>query len=133
MPFVLDASITAAWALMDESHPLADRLLADIVTDSALVPGIWWYEMRNLLVVNERRKRLSMDESNAFLKVLDSFPIHTDEIADEQAILGYARRHKLSFYDAAYLDVAVRNQLALATLDTALSTAAKAIGVTLLA
>lgn len=132
MPFVLDVSIAAVWALADESHPIAERLLAEMRTDSALVPGIWWFEVRNVLVTNERRKRLTVDESNVYLRILNSFQIDIDEMLDDQAILRYARGYQLSFYDAAYLDVALRNGLPLATLDRALSAAAKTIGVSLL-
>lgn len=132
MPFVLDVSVAAVWALADESDPLADRLLAEMQTGSALVPGIWWFEIRNVLVTNERRKRLTVDESNAYLRILNTFEIEVDLLLDERAILAYARRHQLSFYDAAYLEVAFRNGLALATLDGALANAARAVGVSLL-
>ena len=137
MPFVLDASVSAVWALSDESHPLAERILdrwGDATGDreTALVPVVWWFEVRNILVVNERRKRLTPAESNAFLKVLASFPIQADEDRDEKAMLGYCRKYQLSFYDASYLDVAIRNHLPLATLDKALRTAAEAAGISLL-
>ena len=133
MSFVLDASIAAVWALADESDPLADFAMERIGDGFALVPSIWWYEVRNVIVINERRKRLSVDESSAFLRVLESFPISTDGDLDEEAIFAYARRYQLSFYDAAYLDVARRNKLPLATLDKALRSAAESAGIPLLA
>jgi predicted nucleic acid-binding protein len=133
MAFVLDASVSAVWALSDESHPLADLAMNLIAQETALVPDVWWFEVRNVLVINERRKRLRAEESNAFLKLLNGFPIWTDSDRDEDAILDFARKYQLSIYDAAYLDVAYRNRLSLATLDKALRVAAEAAGVSLLA
>jgi len=100
--------------------------------DNALVPSLWWFEIRNVLITNERRKRLTVEDSDAFLKLLEGFPIWTESDPDEAAILGFARKYQLSVYDAAYLDVAHRNSLPLATLDKALRAAAEAAGVPLL-
>jgi predicted nucleic acid-binding protein len=133
MAFVLDASVSAVWVLADESHPLADRAMQRLADDQALVPLIWWFEVRNILVINERRKRLTVEGSNAYLRLLASFAIQVDIDRDEQAILEFARTYQLSFYDAAYLEVAYRNRIHLATLDKALRTAAEAAGVPLLA
>jgi len=135
--FVLDASVSIVWALADESHPLAEGILdrwrnPSGRLETALVPTVWWFEVRNVLVISERRKRLLEEETAAFLKVLGSFPIHSDDDRDERAMFEYSRRYQLSFYDAAYLDVAVRKQLPLATLDKALRNAAEAAGVSLL-
>jgi predicted nucleic acid-binding protein len=132
MAFVLDASVSAVWALADESHPLADRAMDQLTIEGAMVPSIWWFEVRNVLVTCERRGRLTADESSAFLKLIGEFPIGIDSEHDEDAILGFARKYQLSIYEAAYLDVAYRNRLPLATLDKALQTAAKAAGVPLL-
>ena len=138
MAFVLDASISAVWALTDESNALATQILDGWAAnpehpETALVPSLWWYELRNLLAINERRKRIAAAESTAFLHVLDLFPIEIDEEPDEDAIFGFARRYQLSFFDAAYLEVAYRKGLPLATLDKALMAAAEAAGVPLLA
>ena len=138
MAFVLDASISAVWALMDESNPLATQILDNWAAnpenpETALVPSLWWYELRNLLVTSERRKRITAAESTAFLRVLGSFPIEVDVEPDENAIFGLARRYQLSFYDATYLEIAERKKLPLATLDKALRVAAEAAGVPLLA
>lgn len=138
MAFVLDASVCAVWALADESDPLATRILDGWIADPespevALVPALWWYEVRNLLVINERRKRIVATDSASFLRVVGTFPIEVDEEPVEDAIFGFARQYQLSFYDAAYLEVAHRRGLALATLDRALRTAAATAGVALLA
>jgi predicted nucleic acid-binding protein len=138
MPFVLDASVSAVWALIDETNPLATQILDGwaanpLHPEAAFVPSLWWFEIRNLLVINERRKRITAADSASFLRVLSSFPIEIDEEPDEDAIFGFARRHQLSFYDATYLEIAHRKGLPLATLDKALRTAAEAAGIPLLA
>jgi predicted nucleic acid-binding protein len=130
--FVLDASICAVWALTDESEPLADRVMARLALEPATVPALWWFEIRNVLIISERRKRLTVDGSREFLKFLGGFPIWSDDEPDEAAIFGFARKYQLSFYDAAYLEVASRKGIALATLDRALRSAAEAAGVALL-
>jgi predicted nucleic acid-binding protein len=138
MAFVLDASISAVWALADESDPLATRILDRWIAspenpEAAYVPGLWWYELRNLLVINECRKRIVSADSASFLRVVSTFPIEIDEEPDENSIFAFARRYQLSFYDAAYLEVAHRKGFALATLDKALRQAAENAGVALLA
>jgi predicted nucleic acid-binding protein len=133
MSFVLDASVSAVWALSDESSPLAEVAANRLKTEIALVPHIWWYEVRNLLVVSERRKRMNPRDTTQFLDLLSSFPIQIDPVEDEQATLRLARQYRLSFYDAAYLAVAQRNQLPIATLDKTLEAAALAAGIPLLA
>jgi predicted nucleic acid-binding protein len=124
MPFVLDASISAAWALADESSPLADEAQERLRNDYALVPRIWWYEIRNLLIVNERRKRITADDTATFLRILVAYPIHHEPAEEENEVLRIARRYQLSFYDAAYLSLAARHRVPLATLDQALQSAA---------
>jgi len=133
MAFALDASISAVWALADESSPIADRAAELLKSEFALVPPLWWYEVRNLLVVNERRLRMTVDDSRLFLELLASYPIRTDTVEGEEVTLQLARNYRLSFYDAAYLAVAKRNRVAIATLDKAIQNAAVAVGVPLLA
>src|SRR5271166_1333612 len=133
MSFVLDASICAVWALADESHPIAERAMELLRQEAAIVPVIWWFEIRNVLVISERRKRITAEGSNAFLNFLEGFSIHPDGYRDEEAMLRFARKYQLSYYDAAYLEVANRNGLPLATLERALRIAAEAAGIPLLA
>lgn len=132
MPFVLDASITAAWALADESSAIADLADSRLDDDIALVPRIWWYETRNLLIVNERRQRITAAHSARFLESLAGYSISIDPEDDEQSIFNLSRRYRLSFYDAAYLALAHRRGIPLATLDKALQEAARQAGVPLL-
>jgi predicted nucleic acid-binding protein len=132
MAFVLDASVAAVWALADESSSLADIAAGRLKNENALVPPLWWYEVRNLLVVNERRQRMTVEDTAHYLELLSSFPIRVDPVEDEQSVFRCARQYRLSFYDAAYLAVALRNRLPIATLDKDLRDAALAAGVPLL-
>jgi predicted nucleic acid-binding protein len=132
MPFVVDASITACWALHDEDHPRADLAFARLRTDDALAPALWWFEVRNILVVSERRKRLTAAETAVFLRDLARLPITIDRAPEESEVLRLARAHQLSVYDAAYLELAQRNRADLATLDKHLVRAARAEGVRLI-
>jgi predicted nucleic acid-binding protein len=131
MRYVLDASIAITWALRDEDHPLADLAFHYIQADSVVVPGIWWYEVWNILVINERRNRISQADSAKFLRNLTQFSIGLDLPKGVQ-VMDLCRKHKLSAYDAAYLAAAKSNRLPLATLDKALKSAALAEGIPLL-
>jgi len=126
MPFVIDASITACWAFRDEDHPQADLALARLRKDEAFAPALWWFEVRNILVVNERRKRLTQADSGTFLRELARLPITLDRTPEESEVLRLARTHRLSVYDAAYLELAQRHRVELATLDGDLMEAARA-------
>ena len=132
MPFVLDASIAACWAFEDENHPAAALALERIRTDEALVPGIWWFEVRNILIVNERRGRLSEADTAIFLRGLSRLGVTIDRAPEESAVLALARTHRLSVYDASYLELAQRERLPLATLDHDLRKAARTAGTALL-
>ncbi len=132
MTFALDASVTITWAMADEIAPLTTRTYEQLETDDALVPSLWWFEVRNALIINERRKRLREAETTAFLNELKRFSIITDTSPDERDVLALARRHKLTVYDAAYLELVLRHDIPLATFDDALRRACKAAGGSLL-
>jgi predicted nucleic acid-binding protein len=126
VPFVLDASVAAVWSFQDEKHPVAAMALDRLRADQAFVPTIWWYELRNILLVSERRGRTTEADSDAFLDDLAKLPVVIDAAPEEVPIFDLARRHRLTFYDAAYLELAIRLRAPLATLDGALATAARA-------
>jgi predicted nucleic acid-binding protein len=90
---------------------------------------LWWFELRNVLVVNERRGRISEVETTAFLRRLDRMRIAIDREPVESDVLALARRHRLSVYDAVYLELARRLMTPLLTLDKLLARAAAAEGV----
>ena len=131
MAFVLDASITACWAFQVEDHADAGLAFLRIRTEEAVVPCLWWFEVRNILVVNERRQRIAEPGTAAFLLNLSRLRIRVDPVPDEGAVLRLARTHRLSVYDAAYLELAQREGLPLATLDADLRKAAASEGVSL--
>jgi predicted nucleic acid-binding protein len=126
MPFVLDASIALAWGFVDERQPAASLALSRARTDEAMVPALWWFEIRNALVVNERRQRLGEPETAEFLDNLSRLRIVVDYAPNDRILLRMARRHRLSVYDAAYLELAQREGAPLATLDNDLARAARA-------
>jgi predicted nucleic acid-binding protein len=132
MPFVLDASIAACWAFPDEQDPRADAALARVRTEDAVVPSLWWFELRNILVVNERRKRIGEPGTTRFLRELSRLRLREDRQPEEAAVMRLARAHRLSVYDAAYLELALRESIPLATLDEELAAAAAAEGTELI-
>ena len=132
MPFVLDASIAACWAFEDEVDPVAALALERIRTDEARAPSLWWLEIRNVLIVSERRRRLTQADTAAFLRRLSRLGVGINSFPEESTVLALARKHGLTVYDASYLELAQRESYTLATLDRELQAAASAIGVPLL-
>ena len=128
MPFVLDASVTASWCFVDEAAQAADAAMDRLPNDHAVVPALWWFEIRNILVVNERRGRIHSADADMFLNDLARLPIRIERDPSERLVVALARKHQLSACDAAYLDLAVRLTAPIATLDRALADAARAEG-----
>ncbi len=133
MVLVVDASVVGCWCFPDEADPIADVAFDQLGATTAVVPALWWFEVRNLLLVNERRGRLDAAGTAEFLADLGRLPIHIDREPDSDAILALARAHRLTFYDAAYLELARRLDAPLATLDRQLAAAARGAAVPLLA
>ncbi|MBV8494779.1 MAG: type II toxin-antitoxin system VapC family toxin [Alphaproteobacteria bacterium] len=130
MAFVLDASIVHAW-VFDERQPEAEAVRRRLSTEAAIAPSLWWFEVRNGLIMGERRGRITERGSARALRDLSRLNITLHHSPDEPAILALARRHRLTVYDAAYLELAMREGLALATLDGELLRAARAEHVSL--
>ncbi|MBY3166889.1 PIN domain-containing protein [Rhizobium laguerreae] len=129
MPFVVDASVAAAWLLADEESRTAEEALSFLETEDALVPGLFWHEMRNILLTAERRKLISNDVLACLMR-LTSLPLRTVSSEDHLPILRLAGKYQLSAYDAAYLALAVAENVSLATLDAGLERAASAESLT---
>jgi predicted nucleic acid-binding protein len=125
MGFVLDASVTMAWAFDDEDHPLAALVLRRMLGEDAVAPWIWWFEVRNALAISEKKGRGTEEKTTAVLGHLAELPVSIDVEPDEAAIFRLTRKHGLTFYDAAYLELAQRKGIALATLDRELEAAAR--------
>ena len=132
---VLDASATLAWCFIDERSPRTQALLDRVADEGALVPALWHLEIANILLSAERRQRATPAAVAEILDSLEQLPITTDQAPARQSrhdLLPLAREQALSVYDASYLDLAMRRRLPLATLDTGLQRAARAVGVDLI-
>ena len=123
---VIDASVASAWILDDESDSFADDVYAILQANHGLVPQHWHFEIRNVLLKAERRERISPSTIGERLNRLSRLSIDTDQSPNLDSALELARRHLLTFYDALYLELALRHQISLATLDNALGRAASA-------
>jgi len=132
-PIVVDASVAGTWALPDEDDALATAVPHRVATDDGVVPALFATEIRNVLLMAERRERTSPPATDAFLTDLSHLPIEIDATGKPDLVLGLARHHRLSFYDAVYPELARRRSLELATLDHALAAVAQAEGLTVLA
>ena len=129
MSLVIDASILAAWFLDEKSDPRVEAAFDTVARVETLAPSLFYYEIRNALLVSERRNRITEAMSAAFLRDLALLPIRFDASGDDAILLTLARKRKLTVYDAAYLELAKREALPLATLDRDLEKAAIAEGV----
>lgn len=135
MQFVLDCSVAISWCLVDEDNDYADGILTTMPDAEAFLPGIWSLEIANVLLVAERRNRLTQEQSEEAIALLQSLLIHVDAATNAKALittLALGRQEGLAAYDAAYLELALRLGLPLATIDTRLAEAASRCGVELL-
>jgi predicted nucleic acid-binding protein len=135
--FVLDASVVLTWCFPDEaSHKATEISERFAAGDRALVTPFWRHEVLSAMLMGEKRKRLTRELTSAFIDDLNQLPVEQDaesnSLAAFAATHNFCRRHQLTPYDAAYLEIAIRNKVALATLDRDLIRAAAAEGVTLL-
>lgn len=130
--FVLDCSVTMAWLFRDEATDYTESALNALEKGAgALVPALWPLEVSNVLLVGERRGRISAAQTTGFIQVLEGFDIRIDSETAERApgsTVHLARQHGLSAYDAAYLELSLRSGRRLVALDKKLRSAAKASG-----
>jgi predicted nucleic acid-binding protein len=134
--FVLDASIALTWCFGDEQTENTKQLLQSLETRKAFVPALWTLEVGNILISAERRKRITFSAINQFLGLLAQLNIKIDtETADKgfHEILSYAYAEKITTYDAAYLELAMRMGLPLASKDRQLCEVATRLGTKVLA
>lgn len=133
--FVLDSSVTLAWCFKDEATAETNNVLQSLSGRAvAHVPTLWFWEVTNSIAAAERRGRITAAESQQHISFLITLPIAVEMGAHQHAWFGsltFARQHTLSIYDAAYLDLAQRLGLPLATLDISLRRAARTIGIAL--
>jgi predicted nucleic acid-binding protein len=129
---VIDASVALAWCFPDEASDYADSVMLAVENQTIVVPAIWAVEIANALLVGERRKRIRQPEVRRFIDLIKGLSVVEDgqPFADSVSnILPLAREYDLSAYDAAYLDVAVRHEIPLATFDRALQRACTLAGI----
>lgn len=133
--FVLDCSVTAAWFFEDEFNAYSRSVRGLILEKDtmAVVPAIWSAEVANVLFQAERRKRISPENVNQAMQILSQLPIETDHlpITNMGHVLHLCRQYTLTSYDALYLELALRRNIALATQDRKLKASAKEAGVKL--
>lgn len=122
--FVVDASVTAVWFLPDEHSDVADAVMDALLRKTACAPDLLRHEVRSVLLKAERRNRISNDIVLASLTRLHHLPISIADAGDDTLVVGLARKHQLSVYDAAYLSLAIMEGIPLATLDKKLQQAA---------
>src|SRR5262245_37554552 len=130
MPFVIDNSVVCGWFIDGQASAYSDAVADLLLDDRAVAPTLLQLEIANVLRTACRRGRLIAREAHAIIEQLDVLPIEFDRATPgPAAILSLALRHDLSSYDAAYLELALRLQLPIATVDEALAEAARAAGV----
>jgi len=132
MPFVIDASMAASWMFPDERGSASLRAYARLAEEPAIVPHLWWYEVRNVFIMNERRERIDAEQTRTAIALLSELPIEFDHDCVEPTLFYFARQYRLTVYDAAYLELAARFTLPLATLDRAMASAARAERITVI-
>jgi predicted nucleic acid-binding protein len=129
MPLVVDASVALAWALPDESSAYADAVLIAVEREGLRVPELWTSEIANGLAVAFLRKRITSADEAVFLSALSNLRIEVEKASAAVTAIrdatAAAMRYGLTAYDAAYVDLALREGLTLATLDAAMRKAAE--------
>ena len=133
--FVLDCSVAMTWLFQDEATPDTAKILRRLDAEAALVPAWLFLELANVMVVAERKGRITQRQTTEFVTELSKLNLDVDSESPQRAfehLLPLCRAHELTSYDAMYLDLAVRRQLPLATLDRSLRKAAQKLGVKLL-
>ena len=129
---VLDSSIAVSWCISDEADSKTDALLIRVRDHGAVVPARWFWEIANVLAMAQRKGRALASDIAISLDLLSALPIEIDAASAARAwreTLSLARTNKLTIYDAAYLELAIRSGLELATNDKVLHSAAKLAGV----
>ena len=130
MAIVIDASVAIAWCLRDRKGTArADAVMERASAETIIVPGLFWYEVRSVLVVAERKKRIEADAAERHIDRLRTLRLVTDDGQDDRHIIALSRRHRLSGYDAAYLETTKCRSAKLATLDKKLRAAAAEEGI----
>lgn len=130
MPFVVDNSVVTGWYVKEQATPYTDAVLERLTRDTAHVPAVWLLELANVARTTVRRGKFQPDQAQAAVSHIVGLPIVVDRTQVPAAeILALALRYDLSSYDAAYLELALRQKLPIGAKDGALRAAAIAAGV----
>lgn len=129
MAFVVDASIAGAWLLPEEENTTAEQAMTQMAEEDAVAPDLLRHEIRSILLSAEKRERISADFVHSALARFRGLPLKLVGPGDDTDVVRLSRRYRLSAYDAAYLALALLEQLPLATLNRQLAEAARAEGV----
>jgi predicted nucleic acid-binding protein len=134
--FVLDNTVTMAWCFTEEATDFTEALLGRLsnLTDNAIVPALWLYEVVNVIELAVRKGRIMEEKALAFLESLADLPIEIENPTRTQmfvSVRALVGQHKLTAYDASYLELAIRHRLPIASSDKALTNAARSAGVDL--
>lgn len=133
---MLDNTVTMAWCFADEGTEFTEMLLNRLsdLTDTALVPALWLYEVVNVTEIAVRKGRITKEKATAFIESLTDLPIEVEDLSRTEvfvSVRAVAERYRLTSYDAAYLELAIRHRLPLAAMDSDLNEAARTAGVEL--
>jgi predicted nucleic acid-binding protein len=134
--FVIDNTVTMAWCFTEEATELTETLLSRLssLTDSAIVPALWLYEVVNVTELAVRSGRVTEGKASAFLESLADLPIEVENPTRIQmfvSVRALVTQYKLTAYDASYLEVAIRHRLPIASSDKAVMRAAHTAGIAL--
>jgi predicted nucleic acid-binding protein len=132
--FVIDNTVTMAWCFSEEATELSETLLSRLasLTDTAIVPALWLYEVVNVTELAVRKGRITEEKARAFLDSLADLPIEIENPTLAQmfvSVRALVGQYKLTAYDASYLELAIRHRLPIAVTDNALAKVAQAIGI----
>lgn len=130
--FVLDCSVTLAWLFEDEASEYAERALVKLKHRAAIVPNLWSLEVANILLLSQKKGRITPYKASSFIDALDLLPIFVDDTTSVRALratFALAESLNLTIYDATYLELAQREKIPLLTLDQDLLKAAHKVGV----
>lgn len=129
--FVLDCSVAIAWCLSDENSGYADKVLDLLIKEQAIVPSLWHLEIINVLQVAQRKNRVSKKQISVILEKLGQLNIETDKMTvniSDIDFVDFVQKYQMTSYDGAYLEIAKREKLPLATLDKRMKFVASELG-----
>jgi predicted nucleic acid-binding protein len=132
---IADISVVLAWLFEEDQTAEALKILPLIQKHGLLVPPLWWSELENGILLGERRGRKTPAQTSAFLKLVRALPIRTDDTPRHrvsESIIALGRRHRLTAYDAAYVELSLRDAAPLATFDDSIRRCAPALGIEIL-